>query len=138
MKLDLWRSFRRDPNLIIEEYAFYHQLPPKIQSQTVKFLFRDILSDFSDVFDGCESQFVNSMIVNMSYHNFEHGQTIQSAKYECQEIYFVKQGGIAVCEPTCFGEPILIYGKGAAINLYQCILSCRLEFCFIAVSSDTY
>ena len=138
MQLDLWRRFRRDPNLIVTEYDFFKQLTPKIQDQVVKLLFQDTLADFSDFFAGCESQFVNNMIVSMTFRYFTHGQTIQSAKYECQEIYLVKSGGIAVCEPTCFSEPILIYGKGSAVNLYQCLLNCRLEFCYIAVAQESY
>lgn len=53
-------------------------------------------------------------------------------------MYLVSQGGVAVCEATCFAEPILIYTKGAAINLYQIIMSRRLPFSFIATSNDCY
>ena len=50
----------------------------------------------------------------------------------------ISNGGIAVCEATCFKEPILIYGKGAAINLYQVIMNTQLEFQYVAVSANYY
>lgn len=43
-----------------------------------------------------------------------------------------------MCESTCFGEPILIYTKGATINLYQILMNRNLPFSFIAASSDCY
>lgn len=53
-------------------------------------------------------------------------------------MYFVSQGGVAACESTCFGEPILIYTKGATINLYQILMNRYLPFSLIAASSDCY
>ena len=58
------------------------------------------------------------MIVCLRYTMFEHGQIIQSSGYDTTTIYLVMSGGVAVTEPTCFKEPILIYQKGAVINLY--------------------
>lgn len=49
------------------------------------------------------------MIVRLRYNQFEHGQTIQSSGYESDDIYLIMSGGVAVTEPTCFKEPILIY-----------------------------
>ena len=41
---------------------------------------------------------------------------------------------MAVCESTCFGEPILVYGKGAVINLYQLVIKKQLPFTYMAVN----
>mmetsp|Transcript_45924 Transcript_45924/g.60872 ORF Transcript_45924/g.60872 Transcript_45924/m.60872 type:complete len:166 (-) Transcript_45924:1484-1981(-) len=109
-----------------------------MQDELIKHLFGPMLIDFNEFFDGFESQFVNNLIVMMSYSHFDHGQIIQAAKYESSEVYFVSQGGVAVCEATCFTEPILIYTKGAAINLYQILMNRRLPFSFIAASNDCY
>ena len=43
---------------------------------------------------------------------------LQSSMYECEQVYFIYAGGVAVCEPTCFNEPLLVYGPGTVINLY--------------------
>lgn len=74
----------------------------------------------------------------MAYNNFEHGQIIQSNMFECDEIHFISKGGVAVCESTCFGEPLLIYKTGAVINLYQVMMKQSLDFTFKAVSSDNF
>ena len=58
--------------------------------------------------------------------------------FECEEMHFVQTGGIAVCESSCFGEPILVYSKGAVINLYQIIMQQKLDFKFLAVSKDSF
>ena len=53
-------------------------------------------------------------------------------------IYFVSNGGVAVCESTCFAEPILIFSKGAIINLYQVLMDRRLPFSLVATSADRF
>ena len=45
---------------------------------------------------------------------------------------------MAICEPTSFTDPILIYGSGAVINLYNVIFEDTLNFKFIAVSDVCY
>ena len=50
----------------------------------------------------------------------------------------VYSGGVAVCESSCFEEPILIYGKGSVFNLYQVIMNQKLEFKFVAVAEDSF
>lgn len=57
---------------------------------------------------------------------------------DCSQVYLVNEGGVAACETSCFREPILIYSKGAIINLYQVLMNQRLHFTFIATSSDCY
>ena len=47
-------------------------------------------------------------------------------------------GGVAVCESTCFLEPIMIYRKGFVINLYQTLLGKTLDFKYVAVDLDDY
>ena len=45
---------------------------------------------------------------------------------------------MAVCEPTSFSEPILVYGKGAVINLYNVILQDTLNFKYVAVGDNSF
>ena len=74
----------------------------------------------------------------LRFNCFNHGQTIQSPMFECEEMHFVQTGGIAVCESSCFREPILVYCKGAVINLYQILIQQKLDFEFLAVSKDSF
>ena len=102
----------------------------------MKQLFSKTINEFSAFFRGCDGSFVNRVIVSLSYKSFEDGQLIQSANDPCTDIYFVKKGGVAVCETTFFHEPILIYGKGAVFNVYQVLMKTQLEFDFRAKSKD--
>ena len=45
---------------------------------------------------------------------------------------------MAICEPTSFTDPILIYGSGAVINLYNVIFKDTLNFKYIAVDDNLY
>ena len=45
---------------------------------------------------------------------------------------------MAVCEPTSFSEPILVYGKGSVVNLYNVILQDTLNFKYVAVSDNSF
>lgn len=74
----------------------------------------------------------------MAYSEYGHGQLVQSPNYDCTDIFFVTKGGLAICETTCFEEPFLIYGPGAVVNLYQVMMSQRLNFSLKAVSADYY
>ena len=58
--------------------------------------------------------------------------------YNCSEIHFIQSGGVALCESSCFGEPVIVYGKGSAINLYQILMKQKLDFKFVAVSRDSF
>lgn len=49
--------------MIIEEFDFYQQLPPKAQSELVDFLYKDTLNMFKSIFDFCEIGFRNELIV---------------------------------------------------------------------------
>lgn len=44
-----------------------------MQAELVKHLFGPMLQDFDGFFHGCEGQFVNNLIVMMSYSHFDHG-----------------------------------------------------------------
>ena len=46
-------SFSQDHNMIVEEFDFFVQLPPKMQTELVDFLFKDFKKLFK-MFDFCE------------------------------------------------------------------------------------
>ena len=63
---------------------------------------------------------------------------VQSANAFCDQVYFVRSGSIAICEPTAFQEPILVYGKGSVVNMYQVIMDEPLNLSFYAVCDESY
>lgn len=93
---------------------------------------------YRDLFDGCDVQFVNNMVICLHYNSIEFGVVIQTPFYDCDEVYLIHSGGVAVCEASCYGEPILIYGKGAVINLYEVMMNKKLEFKYVSVREDTF
>ena len=90
------------------------------------------------MFANCETQFVNSLVVNLSYNFFTHGQVIQSEKYDCKSVFLIYKGAVVASEATSFAEPILIYEAGGIINLYQVIMEQNLPIKFTAAASSSY
>ena len=84
VKKELWRSFRRDHSMVVDEFSFYYSLSPKMQNEVVELLFSDFLSDFSELFEGCEPQFINNIVVMLRFSCYTHGQMIQSANFEAE------------------------------------------------------
>ena len=70
----------------------------------------------------------------MRYTSYQHGQLIQSAGADSQEIYFITAGCIAICETTSFKEPIMVQRPGSLFNVYQILLETNLDFDIYAVS----
>ena len=50
----------------------------------------------------------------------------------------ITNGGVAVCEATCFKEPILVYKRGNVFNLYQALMGQRLDYEFVAVEIELF
>ena len=107
-----------------------------MQSELISYLFADFKYTFSCLFKDCEIAFVNSLLIKLGYHKFVHGQVIQSQNHEADEVYFITSGSVAMCESTCFSEPVVIYTKGNVINLYQVILDKRLNFKYVAMDTS--
>ena len=90
-----------------------------MQNELIEYLFdQEFRGMFEHIFEGCERTFVNRLIVNLIYKSYRHEEIIQSSKSVCDEVFFIKTGAVAVCEPTCYQEPIVVYGPGSFINLY--------------------
>ena len=56
-------SFSSDHNMIVEEFEFYQQLSPKMQSEVVEFLFSDTIQKFWSSFAFFEKGFRNECII---------------------------------------------------------------------------
>ena len=61
---------------------------------------------------------------------------IQTPNYEGEEVHFLYSGGVALCEPTSFGEPIVIFRPGAVMNLHAIMFEENLRFKYVAVSEN--
>ena len=96
------------------------------------------MKDFQFFFEGCNQSFINRIVVSLTYKSFDHNQLIQSSNAFCHEVYFSCKGSVAVCEPTCYEEPILVYGKGTVFNTYQILLEDQLEVQYKAISNNSY
>ena len=53
-------------------------------------------------------------------------------------MYVVWEGGIAVTETSEFSEPIVVYPKGTAFNLYQILMETELPFDYRAIAVDEF
>mmetsp|Transcript_35460 Transcript_35460/g.46675 ORF Transcript_35460/g.46675 Transcript_35460/m.46675 type:complete len:213 (+) Transcript_35460:2-640(+) len=117
MRSHLYWAGRRNYD-VVTEFGFYQKLPPNLQTELIKQLFGTFLKRFASTFEGCECAFVNRIVVSLSYKSFEHNTVFYRGRFEVREAYFVMKGGVAVCESTCYKEPITVYGPGAFILLY--------------------
>ena len=109
-----------------------------MQGELVDLLFGDLGEQFPDLIAGCNKSFINHLNVSLSYRSMEHNQVIQSPNYASENAYFIMRGAVAICEPTCYQEPILVYGAGAFFNFYQILVGTTLNFSFKALSSSYY
>lgn len=85
-------SMRFDFNLIIEEFPFYQQLPPRMQTQLVESFFGDFLGLFDSFFSECEQGFRNELIVNMYMRSYFEDQEIFPYGRKLNCLYFICKG----------------------------------------------
>ena len=72
IKKHIYQSHRESFSIVLE-FGFYDQLSPKLQNQLTKQLFSKTINEFDEFFRGCDSSFVNRIIVSLSYKSFEDG-----------------------------------------------------------------
>ena len=63
---------------------------------------------------------------------------IQSANTYCDEVHFVRTGGVAACEPTSYREPVVVYRAGTVFNLYQVLMDEYIDLSFVALSGTSF
>ena len=131
-------SIRNDFNMIIEEYGFWEKLPTKDRTFIVQELFSHVLIQLQPLIVDCEASFVSNFIVSFAYRKLHAGQIVQYGGQESTDMYIVWDGAVAVCEMTEFNEPILVYPKGTAINIYQILMETELPFDYRAVGDDEF
>jgi len=79
-----------------------------MQTELVKLLFGDFIDCFGHFFENCEQMFINEMVVNMYARTFESGEDIMRPGQHFDEMYFIWQGQVVICEPTTYKEPFCV------------------------------
>lgn len=70
-------AFKNDHNLIIEEFDFYQQLAPRVQTKLIDLIFEEFRQNFRHFFDPCDRGFVNEAIMRLysrRYHKPTSGR----------------------------------------------------------------
>ena len=77
---------------------------------------------------------MNRIVVALRYKSFEHNKMILQGKFLAREVYYLTKGSVAVCESTCFKEPIMVYRPGTFLLFYQALLEDTINFDYLAVA----
>jgi hypothetical protein len=92
------QAFLYDFNLVIEEFQFYQQITPKMQTELIQSTrtFRDFEKSFNHFFEECERGFTNDLIINMLCRIYIQGKIVISYKANVKEMFFIRQGLVDV------------------------------------------
>jgi len=92
------QAFQFDFNLVIEEFQFYQQITPKMQTELIQSTrtFREFEKSFNHFFEECERGFTNDLIISMLCRIYIPGKTVISYKSNVKEMYFIRQGLVEV------------------------------------------
>ena len=92
------QAFLFDFNLIIEEFEFYDQITPKMQTDLIQNIkvFRDFEKSFSHFFEECERGFTNELIINLYCRIYFPDKTVISYRSCPKEMFFIRQGMVEV------------------------------------------
>ena len=76
------QAYLYDFNLLIEEFPFYQQLSPKLQTDLMQniAIFKEFENYFNDFFDECERGFTNELIISLYCRIYTPGKVIISYK----------------------------------------------------------
>ena len=83
-----------DFNMIIEEFTFFEQCTPRMQSDIITKLFDDFIVKFDNFFSNCEQAFINEIIVNLYIRRINKGDEMWSCGRKIQQMYFLSEGNI--------------------------------------------
>ena len=119
------QAFMYDFNLVIEEFVFYQQITPKMQTELIQNtrVFQEFEKSFNHFFDECERGFTNELIINMFCRLYSPGKTVISYKSNVKEMYFIRQGIVEVYnndnDEIVKEKPILYLPKFSYFGDYQ-------------------
>ena len=130
------QAFLYDYNLVIEEFNFFQQITPKMQTELIlsTYQFKKFEKNFNHFFEECEQGFVNELIIRLYCRIQNPGKTVISYKSSVKEMYFINSGQVEVFnqenDELRKEEPILYLPKYAYFGDYQILynLKSNLQF----------
>ena len=78
----------------MEEYALYHQLPPKMQTELIQSIFNKFIKRFQNFFNSCEIGFRNEFIIQLYARVYPPNKLIMAYGKEPEEIVMVLAGNV--------------------------------------------
>lgn len=139
------QAFLYDFNLVIEEFQFYQQITPKMQTDLIQNtrVFKEFEKSFNHFFEECERGFTNELIISMYCRIYTPGKVVISYKSNVKEMYFIRQGLVEVFnnenDEVEKEKPILYLPKYSYFGDYQILynLKSNLVFKTLAHTPDT-
>ena len=137
--------------MIIEEFNFYQQLSPRIQTKLIELIFEDFRQDFRHFFDPCDRGFINEVIIRLYSRNYQKPKLgrmrLVRPQYKMMEMFFTMEGSFALYHPTLKikgeqenSQPAVVMPRHAVFGDYQLLFDLypRMEFCpFVPNKSTT-
>jgi len=98
MKSSLEDAFRWDFNSLIEEkeQQFYCKMPPALQTQLIRSLFGNFINKFHNFFAGCQTHFINEIVINMYCRFFTSMKDCISHKEDVKTVFFIQEGRVVI------------------------------------------
>lgn len=127
IKVFIEDAFIHDYNLIIEEFAFYTELPASIQNQISESLFKTFKANFHNFFLNTDIGFQHQLIVSMYCRIYEPGKTIVSCGQKFNEIFFISKGSAIFYDPKGV-TPFLQLPQYSFFGEYQILFDLRANF----------
>lgn len=132
------QAFLYDFNLVIEEFQFYQQITPKMQTDLIQNtrVFKEFERSFNHFFEECERGFTNELIIQMYCRISTPGKVVISYKSNVKEMYFIRQGLVEVYNNEtderegCKDKPILYLPKYSYFGDYQILYNLKSNIVF--------
>ena len=86
------QAFLYDFNLVIEEFSFYQQVTPKMQTELIQNtrVFKEFERSFNHFFEECERGFTNELIIQMYCRIYTPGRVVIAYKSNVKEMFFIR------------------------------------------------
>jgi len=130
------QAFLYDYNLVIEEFPFYQQMTPQMQTQLISQTaqFKRFERNFNHFFEECERGFINELIISLYCRIYQPGKTVISYKSSVKEMYFIKTGQVEVFnnenDELRKEEPILYLPTFSYFGDYQILYNLKSNLVF--------
>lgn len=121
-------AFLHDFNMIIEEFPFYQQISPSMQSELMDTIFKDFYTSFKHFFGLCERGFMNELIINMYFRIYPPDTMIVSHGQKFLELYFIRSGEIHL--QNKFAKEFLVLPSNSFFGEYQILFELQSNIIF--------